>query len=169
MSFQILGGSMHIRKVPEFLGQVSSVASANSTIIQAMDAGKIAGERHVLFAVQKALRAFEGNSNSAKDLGIEIMRYASGKRQIEEAFSMGVHEGNMDLVFVIIGDTEAVNSSVESLKGMLDEKEVISYSSQKRDSIVSQFDITVNEIEAAGEELIPDLVIERVALVDVLK
>jgi KEOPS complex subunit Cgi121 len=134
-----------------------------------MDAGKIAGERHVRFAVQKTLRAFEENYNSAKDPGIEIMRYASGRRQIEEAFSMGVHEGDMELVFVVMGDDDDVNRSVESLKGMISEKDVISYSPVKRSNIVSQFCITANEIEAAGEEMIPDLVIERVALVDVLK
>jgi KEOPS complex subunit Cgi121 len=169
MSFQILGGSTYIRKVPEFLGQISSIASANSTAIQAMDAGKIAGEKHVRFAAQKALRAIQENYNAAKDPGIEIMRYASGKRQIEEAFSMGVHEGEMDLVFVIMGDAEGVNRSIESLKGMVSEKDVIGYSSRKRDSIISQFDITEKEIEATGEGMIPDLVIERVALVDVLK
>ncbi|MCQ6962005.1 KEOPS complex subunit Cgi121 [Methanolobus chelungpuianus] len=169
MSFQILAGSTHISKVPEFLDRVSSVASANGTVIQAMDAGKMAGERHVRFAVQKAMRAFEGNYNSAKDLGIEIMRYASGKRQIEEAFSMGVHEGDMDIVFVIIGGEEEVDRSAEFLKGVIKEKDVMAYSSLKRGLVISQFDITEREIEAAGEELIPDLVIERVALVDVLK
>ncbi|MDP2217335.1 MAG: KEOPS complex subunit Cgi121 [Methanolobus sp.] len=169
MSFQILGGSTHIRKVPEFLGQISSIASANSTVIQAMDAGKIAGEKHVRFAVRKALRAIEENYNAAKDPGIEIMRYASGKRQIEEAFSMGVHEGDMDLVFVIVGDAGGVNRSMESLRSVISEKDIIGYSSRKRDNIISQFDITEKEIEATGEEMIPDLVIERVALVDVLK
>jgi KEOPS complex subunit Cgi121 len=169
MSFQILGGSTHIRKVPEFLGQISSIASENSTVIQAMDAGKIAGEKHVRFAVQKAMRAIEENYNAAKDYGIEIMRYASGKRQIEEAFSMGVHEGDMDLVFVVVGDVEGVNRSIESLRNVISEKDVIGYSSRKRDNIISQFDITEKEIEATGEEMIPDLVIERVALVDVLK
>ncbi|WP_292461530.1 KEOPS complex subunit Cgi121 [Methanolobus sp.] len=169
MSFQILGGSTHIRKVPEFLSQISSIASANSTVIQAMDAGKVAGEKHVSFAVRKTLRAIEENYNAAKDPGIEIMRYASGKRQIEEAFSMGIHEGDMDLVFVIMGDTEGVNRSMESLRSVISEKDVISYSSRKRDNIISQFGITEKEIEAVGEEMIPDLVIERVALVDVLK
>ncbi|MDI3539758.1 MAG: hypothetical protein PWR29_1954 [Methanolobus sp.] len=169
MSFQILAGSIHISEVPEFLAGVSSVASANGTVIQAMDAGKIAGERHVRFAVQKATRAFEGNYNSAKDLGIEIMRYASGKRQIEEAFSMGVHEGDMDIVFVIIGGEEGVDRSAESLKGIIEEKDTLAYSLLKRESIISQFDITAKEIEAAGEDILSDLVIERVALVDVLK
>jgi KEOPS complex subunit Cgi121 len=169
MSFQILGGSTNIGKVPEFLSQISSLASANCTVIQAIDAGKIAGERHILFAVQKALRAFEENFNSAKDPGIEIMRYASGKKQIEEAFSMGVHEGEMELVFVVLGDDNDVKRSVGFLKNMICEKDVISYSILKRDSIVLQFCITANEIEAVGEEMIPDLVLERVALVDVLK
>ncbi|MDW7730896.1 MAG: KEOPS complex subunit Cgi121, partial [Methanolobus sp.] len=91
MDFRLFCGHKNIESVPDFLAQVSSVSSENGTIIQAMDAGKIAGEKHVIFAIEKALRAIDNNCNAAKDPGIEIMRYASGKRQIGEAFSMGVH------------------------------------------------------------------------------
>ncbi|MEZ5336009.1 MAG: KEOPS complex subunit Cgi121 [Methanolobus sp.] len=104
MEFSIIGGSAFIGSVPDFLSSVKSVSSANKTIIQAMDASKIAGEEHVRFAIKKAIRAIDNKSNVAKDAGIEIMRYASGKRQIGEAFSLGVHEGQMDLVFAVAGD-----------------------------------------------------------------
>lgn len=166
---RILEGSIHIRKVPEFLKELASFSLANNTVIQAMDATKVAGEEHVLFAVAKAQQAIEGGYNAARDIGLEVMRYASGKRQIEEAFSMGLHEGDMDLVLVVIGSPEGVERSVSSLKGILCEKKVIGYSPAKKNLIMQQFDISELELSAVGEEMLPHLVIERVALVDVLK
>jgi Uncharacterized conserved protein len=169
MEFKMTGGSISIDSVPDFLKMVRSVSSDYKTIIQAMDAGKIAGEEHLLFAVRKALRAKENNCCMARDLGIEIMRYASGKKQIEEAFSMGVHEGQMDVAFVVLGDNENVKQSVRALKDIIEEAPVIEYNSSKRAALIEQFSITDKEVLAAGEDMIPSLVLERVALVDVLK
>ncbi|WP_406658169.1 KEOPS complex subunit Cgi121 [Methanolobus sp. ZRKC2] len=169
MDFRVLCGHMNIGNVPEFLARLSLISSDNGTIIQAMDVGKVAGEKHIMFAVEKALRAINNNCNAAKDPGIEIMRYASGKRQIGEAFSMGVHEGEMDLVFVILGDSENISISMSALEKLVSRNNSIDYSAEKKEAILSQFDITSKEIDAVGEEMIPDLVLERVALVDVLK
>ena len=169
MDFRVLCGHMNIGNVPGFLEQILLISSENGTVIQSLDAGKIAGKKHVIFAIEKALRAIDNNCNVAKDPGIEIMRYASGKRQIGEAFSMGVHEGAMDLVFVVLGDPEPISSSVSRLEKLISKNNAIEYSADKRETILSQFDITEKEIEAVGEEMIPDLVLERVALVDVLK
>ncbi|HML26042.1 MAG TPA: hypothetical protein PKC27_05040, partial [Methanomethylovorans sp.] len=47
--------------------------------------------------------------------------------------------------------------------------DVIAYLSSKRDEMIMQFGITADEIEVVGEQMVPELVIERVALVDVLK
>jgi KEOPS complex subunit Cgi121 len=46
---------------------------------------------------------------------------------------------------------------------------LLAYSESKRQGILPVFGITNAEIEASGEEHIPELVIERVALVDLLK
>ncbi|WP_094227340.1 KEOPS complex subunit Cgi121 [Methanolobus psychrotolerans] len=169
MEFRITGGFAFIENVPDFLKEIRYISSTNDTIIQAMDADKIAGEDHILFAVQKALRSKDNNYSMARDMGIEIMRYASGKRQIEEAFSMGVHEGQMNVVLVVMGEKEDVQHSVWALKSIIEEAPVIEYTSSKRSRILEQFSITDKEILAAGEDMIPSLVLERVALVDVLK
>ena len=58
--------------------------------MQALDADKVVSERHISFAAEKALAAFSERRNIAKDAGMEIMRYASGERQIERALFMGV-------------------------------------------------------------------------------
>ncbi len=169
MNFQLTGGSVAIDNVSSFLEEVRYVASNCNTIIQAMDADKIAGEDHILFAVRKALCAKEKNTCIARDLGIEIMRYASGKRQIGEAFSMGVHQGRMNVVFVILAENGDIKRAVRSLEQMVEKMPVVDYCSYKLDFLIEQFSITQKEIEATGEDVIPLLVMERVALVDVLK
>nr|WP_321497463.1 KEOPS complex subunit Cgi121 [uncultured Methanolobus sp.] len=169
MEFKTIGGSVSIQNVPAFLKELASISSLHNTIVQAMDADKIAGEEHIAFAVEKALRAVEAGSNVARDTGVEIMRYASGKRQIEEAFSMGVREGDMNVVFVILGEPENIENTTLDLKKLIEEKPVVDYSESKNESLASQFSITELEIKATGKDSIPLLVLERVALVDIMK
>jgi KEOPS complex subunit Cgi121 len=134
-----------------------------------MDSDKIAGEDHIAFAVEKALRAMENGFNIARDTGVEIMRYASGKRQIEEAFSMGVREGEMNVVFVVLGEPEEVDITIRDLANLIEEKPVVDYSESKNKILAIQFSITEQEIAAAGKDRIPQMVLERIALVDILK
>jgi KEOPS complex subunit Cgi121 len=169
MEFKTIGGSVSIRSVPAFLKELASISSSHGTVVQAMDADKVAGDEHIAFAVEKALRAVENGSNVARDIGVEIMRYASGKRQIEEAFSMGVREGDMNVVFVVLGEPGKIEDTLQDLRLIVDEKPVIDYSENKNETLASQFSITEQEIRATGTNNIQQLVLERVALVDILK
>ena len=169
MDMKILSGLVNIEKLQDFLREINNVSSAHGVTIQALNSDLIAGERHITFAAEKANIAMEKGTNVAKDPGIEIMRYASGKRQIEEAFSMGLHEGVNRVAFVLMGENEAIGKAAAELGNVMDEKPLIDYTPEKRDKIVSQFNITDMEIETVGEDRISDLVIERVALVDIMK
>ena len=169
MDTRIVSGLVQIEDLRMFLKTLNEISSSNKITIQALDADKIAGERHVRFAVKKATDAMEGQTNVANDLGVEIMRYAAGERQIEKAFSIGLHDGENRVVFVLVGEEQSLSLASNALLDIIDEEPLIDYSSSKRQFIISQFNITESEIEAVGEDKIPELVIERVALVDVLK
>ena len=169
MDTRIVSGLVQIEDLRMFLKTLNEISSSNKITIQALDADKIAGDRHVRFAVKKATDAMEGQTNVANDLGVEIMRYAAGERQIEKAFSMGLHDGENRVVFVLVGEEQSLSLASNALLDIIDEEPLIDYSSSKREFIISQFNITESEIEAVGEDKIPYLVIERVALVDVLK
>ncbi len=100
------------------------------------------------------------------------MRYAAGERQIERSFSIGLREGENNAVFVLFGKMDNVILALSAIREPIDEKpcsELLNYSNSKKEGILSLFGITDSEIEASGEEYIPELVIERVALVDFLK
>ncbi len=169
MHVELIGGHILIEDLRSFLRTIADISKANDCTVQAINADRVAGEKHLHFAVSKALRAFRQERNAAKDIGIEIMRYASGKRQIEEAFSMGVRQGKNNVVFIIMGKACSVASCMNMLEQMFVPADVIEYLPSKRDEIIMQFGISADEIAVVGEQLIPELVIERVALVDVLK
>jgi len=169
MHVEFIGSRIFIEDLRSFLGTIADISKANNCTIQAINADKIAGEKHLHFAVVKAFRAFEKKRNAAKDIGIEIMRYASGKRQIEEAFSMGVHQGQNNVVFIVLGEACSASQCMDILKQMFVSADVIKYLPSNREEIIMQFGITSDEIAVVGEQMIPELVIERVALVDVLK
>ncbi|WP_244603433.1 KEOPS complex subunit Cgi121 [Methanococcoides sp. NM1] len=169
MDIRLVEGSLFIDDLRSYLGRLSTMASEHDVIIQGINADKVAGKDHVDSAIRKAMRSMDNGTNVAKDLGVEIMRYASGKRQIGEAFSIGLTEGQMNVLFIVIGETVSVEGIMESLSGSIKPASVLDYSDSKKDAIVSQFCITGDELEAVGDEMIPELVLERVALVDVLK
>ena len=168
----IICGTLKIPNLSGFLKTIGSIASENEIVIQGLNADLIAGERHLHLAIRKALRAVAAGKNIAKDPGIEVMRYAAGERQIERSFSIGLREGVNNAVFVLFGKMDNVILALSTIRELIDEKpcsELLNYSDSKRKGILPLFGITDAEIEASGEEHIPELVIERVALADFLK
>lgn len=169
---QIICGTVRIPNLSDFLKSVNAIASENEVIIQGLNADLIAGERHLHFAAGKALRAVAAGRNIAKDPGIEIMRYAAGERQIERSFSIGLREGENNAVFVLLGKMDSLILALSAIRELIEEKpcsELLAYSDSKKKGVRSLFEITDAEIEASGEEHIPELVIERVALADLAK
>ncbi len=160
----ILEGTVSIDNVEKFLQKLKKISKETNITIAALDADKLAGEEHVRFAVNKAIKSFEIGNNIANDLAKEIMLYASGSRKITKAVKMGIHNGQNNVVLVAIGETPDLSGFDE-----IRPEPVLAYDESKKETIMETFGITNEEIEAAGEEKIPQLVLERVALLDVIK
>lgn len=187
MNVQVINAIVGVSDVMSFVRSLQQVQAGCSTTIQALDADLVAGAKHILFAVEKAMRSWGSGNSIANDLGMEILLYASGKRQINKALDMGLHEGNNRVAFVIVGDSPSVVEKavsqvvalVEGMEGMADTGSeggnksqlagILAYIEDKKERLQSFFDITDLELEAAGEEKLCDLVLERVAMVDVMK
>ena len=167
MNTEIISGIVNIEDVESFLKMLGEVAKKHNVIIQVLDADQIANKEHLHFAVEKAKKAMHEGRNIAKDLGIEILLYASGKRQIERAMSMGVHSGKNDVAIVVIGDD--TTGAITEMKAIVHEAPVLDYTERKKRKLIKTFGITEAEIRAVGEDKIPELVLERVALLDVMK
>jgi KEOPS complex subunit Cgi121 len=175
----IVAENLRISNVDDFLSALKAIAHTYRVTIQAVDAELIAGAEHIQSAVQKALRAMKRNRNITSELGLEILLYAAGKRQIERALEMGVRAGEQKVMIIIVDergekDLEVVAEEVKRKTGMAevsiqDLKSYLDYDEHKKERIRDFFAITEDELNAVGEQKLKMLVLERVALVDVLK
>lgn len=175
----IVAGNVSISDVDVFLSRLKAIAHKYAVTIQAMDAELIAGEEHIKSAVEKAIRALKRKRSITSDLGLEILLYASGRRQIERALGMGVTEGKKNVAIVIVDERGEKDLEVvaEEVKRKIGIEEVpireleseLDYEGNKKERIKEFYNITEDEVNAVGEKKLKMLVLERVALLDVLK
>ncbi|HPS90974.1 MAG TPA: KEOPS complex subunit Cgi121 [Methanothrix sp.] len=158
----LLFGRPATRDSWQLISAIKDLQSIHNCIVQALDADKIASERHIRFAVEKALAAFSEQRNVAKDAGMEIMRYAAGEKQIERALFMRVSDRTERIALVLVGRPPLPDGW--ELSGIIDQDGNGCQFCAK--SLMEAFNISPEELSAVGEERIEDLVIERVALVD---
>jgi len=159
---RLLFGRPAIQDRRELIAALQSLRSSHDCIAQALDADKVVSEKHIAFAVEKALAAFALGRNIAKDPGVEILRYASGERQIERALNMGISDTTKRLALVLIQQSRG--GRWPDTAGII-EQDAKGCSFQIK-AVKETFNISNEEIEAVGIERMEDLVIERVALVD---
>ncbi len=168
MKTRLISGTCEIADVNGFLQTLKDIASGHGITVQAIDASKTAGSGHILAAVGKAIRAVQRHESISDDLGMEILLYASGNRQIKRALSMGVRTGMNEIALVAVGD-EMPEGAIRELENIVLVTDVTGYTREKRDAVTTFFGITETEIAAVGEEKIPQLVLERVALMGLWK
>jgi KEOPS complex subunit Cgi121 len=162
---RVLFGKPATQDSARLISALKDLQSRYGCIAQALDANLVVSERHICFAAEKALAAFSEKRNIAKDMGMEIMRYASGERQIEKALVIGITDRTkrIALVLVSLGDGCRWPESSE-LSGII-ELDGRGFSFDVS-AVIEAFHITPAELIAVGEERIDDLVLERVALAD---
>jgi KEOPS complex subunit Cgi121 len=162
---RVLFGKPATQDSARLISALKDLQSRYGCIAQALDADLVVSKEHICFAAEKALAAFSEGRNIAKDIGMEIMRYASGERQIERAFVIGITDRTKRIALVLANPGGGCSwpESVE-LSGIieLDERG----RSFDVAAVIEAFHITPAELLAVGEEKIDDLVLERVALAD---
>jgi len=131
--------------------------------VLAMKAEMVCGREHLESAVEHATRAFHRGTNSANNIMMETMLYASGERQISKARDkMGVDHETCSVALVLFG---AEPATVLQIVGLERDDSVLEASEQK----LLGFGIGRKELDMVPVEKRPDLVLERVAFVEILK
>jgi len=149
--------------VGEFVAALDD-ASTTDTAVQAFDARFVAGRRHLESAVEHANRSMERGQNVADDRAVEILCYAAGRRQIDQALEMGVGQGTSPILVVVDGPAE--DRVATRVTAVVAPQEAFGHADPER--IAALFDVTAAEREATDASL-QTLVCERVALLDVEK
>ena len=174
-SWVVVSGAreVEVADVDEFINSARYLLRAEH---QLLSADLVVSPKHLVSAAYHALTAFELGENITKTLSMEIMLYASARRQISEALSvLGVKPGrpNVAMVAVCRSLSEA-KQCVEDLSEFFGASklstEVLEVTPQKVAAIEETFWISREEVLAltsmgiSYEDALVELVLERVAL-----
>ena len=173
---RLLAADLEVDDVDAFLAALNDVADGHGCTVQAFDARYVVGRGHLERAVELADRAVERGANVARDRAVEILLYAAGRRQIDQALEMGVGEGRTPVVVLVDGEGEA--AAAAALAAGLDGADGVEWAGgvERADDpadydearVREFFDVSDAEL-AAVEGALADVVRERVALLDVEK
>ncbi len=153
----------------EFLQWIQGIAQKFDTHIVCFNARLMAGKRHAAFAVTLAFRAFEEGLNISNTPEMEALLFAAGSRQCTVAASFGVREGENQLLVCCLPECDACWTALEvrlRFNRVTDEE----ITPEKQAELMTVYAITPDELAAAGGPgLLSDLILERVALLQVFR
>ncbi len=158
-------GIAAISSVPAFIEQLTEIGAEYGCVVQAFDPAYVAGMDHLRVAVDRAERAESRDDMIADELAVEILCYAAGRRQINQALEMGVTAGSQPVIVVISGAREAAAKT--AIAELVREQSVLD-AHRDEAQIMSFFGITDEERSVSSASL-EALVIERVSLLVIEK
>jgi tRNA threonylcarbamoyladenosine modification (KEOPS) complex Cgi121 subunit len=86
------------------VARAAEAAKAHGCDLQLVRPEAVASARHVASAVEHALRARRDARDRANSLGLEVLRYLTGERQIARALELaGLLPGNTRAVAIAVG------------------------------------------------------------------
>jgi KEOPS complex subunit Cgi121 len=152
-----------------FLLDLQTIASNYATHIICFNADMIAGRVHAQKAVEQAIRAFQEGSNISNTVEMEALLYSAGSRQCNIASSFGIHKGENRIYLCCSPVKDGLWAALEPLFHFTQEN-WDAIDEEKRARLMKTFLISPGEIIAAGgNNRIVDLVLERVALLQIMR
>lgn len=169
---ELLEGKIVVDDLDGFVAALADVSEEYDCTIQAFDARYVAGREHLERAVSLGDRAIDRGENVARDRAVEILLYAAGRRQINKALEMGLETGKNEAVVFVDGTNDSGDEAgaVTALRDRLDLTPGNTLGIEHADETLLRefFEIGAAELAATDAEL-ADVVLERVALLDVEK
>ncbi len=151
------------------LAVIRDIARLNKTRIVCFDTEKMAGHKHAKMAICRAERSCAQGTPVSNSFEMEALLYAAGSRQCTVAVSWGIHDGFNTAYVYRCPPCDAVWSALsEHMQFTNTIREEMTPARIAR--LMALYGITSEELDAAGGiDRIIDLVLERVALLEVYK
>lgn len=146
----------------ELKDRLLRLAEASGTNLLILRADMTFGLDHITSALYHARKAFTEKRNSSDSLAMETLLYASGERQLSSAIGkMGVRDDTKEVVVIrLVGGEFSPEIGWKTLAQSDPEAGEERY---------LKFGISREELGTVRRELWPELVLEKVATVDIIK
>ncbi len=146
----------------ELKDRLLRLAEASGTDLLVLRAEMTFGPDHITSALYHAKKAFDEKRNSSDSLAMETLLYASGERQLSSAIDkMGVGDDSEEVVVVRL-----VDGGFSPEEGW---KPLAQWDTETVEERFLRFGISREELGTVRRERWAELVLEKVAAVDIIK
>jgi KEOPS complex subunit Cgi121 len=152
-----------------FLQTIRTLSEIHNTHIICFNADMLAGTLHAHFAICHAIRSYNREIMISKTIEMEALLYAAGSRQCSQAARFGVHLGENHLYVCCHPVCEGVWSDLAHIIHFMEEDPWDCIDSQKEAILMDLFGISHEEIATTQNTHIVNLVLERIALLEVYR
>jgi len=165
--YKIVGAKGNIQNIDDFLDKIRDFSDKNNVSIQVFNADLIYGEKHLISAYEHAERAMEQKTNTTNSLEMEILLYAAGERQLKLAIpKMGVKKGKSNLAIVVVkSKSDKIIDNLLSEFNLKRDDKVL----EGDENTLKKFGLNQKEINTVTKAKYQNLILEKVALVDIIK
>lgn len=160
---------VHIEDLDDFLWAIREIATHRNTHIVLFNARHMAGRAHVESALRHAFRAREQGAMISSRVEMDALLYAAGSRQIVHAMSFGVQRGENAAYLCLCPDRAEAWSDLQPFFSPADGEDWDTLSPEKSAHLSALFSISPEELMVVSPERIQELVLERVALLEVYR
>ena len=167
-SYDIQSATCFIADRDAFLRNIRTIAESFNTHIICFNAGMLAGKRHAQVALQHAVRSFHNGSMVSNTLEMEALLFAAGSRQCSVAASFGVCTGDNSMFVCCYPTRDGVWNALLPLISTTDQ-DWDGIDHQKQTHLMELFGITNEEIATCSRDCLTELVLERIALLEVYR
>ena len=157
-----------VTDVPGYLKRLRSLSTEYGSHIILFNEEMMAGIAHVETALIHAFRAVASGTCISSSVEIEALLYAAGSRQVIEGVKFGLHEG-INRAYLCLCPEREIIWSILSKEATLSSDDWDVFDSAKLSRLISLFNVTPEELAVTGDARLTELVLERVALLDVYK
>jgi KEOPS complex subunit Cgi121 len=154
-----------------FLEAIRAVADTYDTHIICFNADMVAGSSHVRAAIDHAVRSFREGCAISNTIEMEALLYAAGSRQCSIGASFGIHEGENRLwVCSHPGSCQEIFTALNPFMIFVHGDSWNTIGPDRLENLMRLFDITTEELRTIEDKTrITDLILERVAMLDVMR
>jgi len=164
--FEIRQAKMNVDDCTEFLHTIQSIARQHSTHIVCFNADNLAGRGHAEAAIRYAQRSFFSGKLISNSFEMEALLFAAGSRQCNIAALFGIHTHENTVFICSCPANERIWNDLSYHMSFVNEMwdEI---TPEKEERLKKNFGITREELALVGSVRIIDLVLERIALLEV--
>ncbi len=159
---------MTVNDRDECLKVIQEIGRHHSISIVCFDADMLAGRVHADTAIQHARRSISSPKPISNSFEMEALLFAAGSRQCSVAAEFGIHKGENKMYVCLYPPKE------DAWMALADQMLFVSdtwddWTPQKVTRLMSLFNITQDELETVGPCHLIDLILERIALLEVCR